>query len=624
MAGGLINIVAYGSKDLYLTGSPQITFFKIVYRRYTNFSKESYIIELGDINFGDEITKDIPKIADLCGQTFLRLELPPINFLKTDICTNLSTDEISILNNVIPPGIIVDEILDTELSIITDLLNTYKFSIIDIISQFCQAYRKSVLEKNTITQTTTDYINSIKEAILISNEDIDLYNQFLNDTLEYEHNLGNTIYDAILTPEFSNVGQIINEITPDATITSISRHIYDAIQNCVEVSKYYFNLLKKQKSILDNKNSKYAKFAWIDKVGHGIINRIDTNIGGERIDRHYGDWINLWYELTTDVHQDELYNKMIGNLHEFKQFDRNPKNACIVNIPLSFWFCKKWGLAFPLIALQYSNISLTIQLNTFEKCAYIEKFPRYRYTSDGVDDWLEINQLSLTDIWDNMGLKINGSLLIEYIFLDTTERRRFAQSAHEYLIEVVDQMNIESVTNSKNIITLDFNGPCKELFWVAQRTEYINDDSFLKKMPFNYSLGIDGKGNPITNSKLLLNGFVRFDNLDEIFFNYLQPNVHHTKSPSDGVNVYSFSLFSQDHQPSGTCNFSKIGDPTLVFIINKSMFTYNLSDVDPNIIVNSDNDMVLSTSVDIRIYSVRYQILRIIGGSAGFAYNYVG
>lgn len=624
MVGGLINIVAYGANDLYLTGSPQITFFKIVYRRHTNFSKESYVIDIGDINFENEITVNIPKIADLVGQTFLRLELPSINFLKTDLCTNLSTDEISILNNIVPDGIIVNKPSNTELDTITDLLNTYNSRIISILSQFCQAYRKSISEKNTITQSVTDYVNSIKEATLISNDDINLYNAFLNDTLTYEKNIGNsqnTVYDAILDPSLSNVGQIINEIISEDTIITISEHIDNAIQTCIEVSKYFFNLLKKQKNIINNNNSKYAKFAWGDKLGHSIIDRIDVNIGGERIDRHYGDWINLWYELTSSVHQDELYNRMIGNLEEYKIFDRNVKNTCILTIPLSFWFCRKWGLAFPLIALQYSNISLTIKLNKFEKCAYIEKFPTYQYIGD--TDILELTQLSLTDIWDNLGLKINAVLLVEYIFLDTIERRRFAQSAHEYLIEVIEQMNIDTITNSNNIITLDFTGPCKELLWVAQRTEYINDDSFLKKMPFNYSLDINGKNNPFVNSKLLLNGYTRFDHLDPIYFNILQPHVHHTKSPSDGVNIYTFSFFPQEHQPSCTCNFSKIGDPTLVFNINPIMFNYRLSDVDPNIVVNSVNDIILETSINIRIYSLKYQILRIIGGNAGFAYNYV-
>ena len=626
MAGGLINIVAYGADDLYLTGSPQITLFKIAYRRHTNFSKESYVVPIGDFNFGDEITVNIPKIADLFGNMFLRLEIPSINFLKTDICSNLSSDEIQILLGNIPPGITVDEVVTTELQDITDILNIYNVSVKSIMSQFCQAYRTSMNERNTITQTVNDYINIIRDSIQISNEDIELYDQFLETTKEYENITNNNYtFDTILNPKLSNIGTILNNLNISDSISEITTKIDSAINMCVKVSDYYFNLLKKQQDIIKNKSSLYAKFAWIERLGHTIINRIDINIGGERIDRHYGDWINLWYELTSNVHQDELYNKMIGNLSKYKLFDINQKDKCILNIPLSFWFCKKMGLAFPIIALQYSNVSVTIKLNKFEKCAYLEKFPRYQYNDDNDDndnEWLEINQLSLTDIWDNLGMKINGSLLVEYIFLDTIERRRFAQSAHEYLIEVVDQMDIENITNQKSIITLDFNGPSKEIIWIAQKTEYINDDSFLKKMPFNYSANVNGKGNPLISSKLLLNGYSRFEHLDEIFFNILQSNTHHTRTPSDGVNLYSFSLLPEEYQPSSTCNFSKIGDPSLVLNLNKSMFTYKLSDINPNIIVNSTNDADAITSVNIRIYSLRYQILRIIGGNAGFAYNY--
>lgn len=620
MAGGLINIVAYGTKDLYLTGSPQITFFKIVYRRHTNFSKESYEIDLGNFNFGSEINIDVPKIADLFSNTYLKLEIPSIHFLKTDTCYNLSTDEISILNNIIPNGIIIDtNTSNIELTTINNLLDTYNVVKITI-NQFCEAYRTSINQRNIITQSVDDYINTIKESVIISNEDIIVYDELLNDALDFEHSKNIKKYDVILNPKMSNVGRILNTITSSYTIDSINYLIDSAIEMSVKVSKYFFGLAKRKKEIELENSSTYSKFAWAERLGHTIINHIDVNIGGERIDRHYGDWINIWYELTSNINQDELYNKLIGNEHKNITFDRNEKENIILNIPLSFWFCKKMGLAFPLIALQYSNISFTIKLNSFEKCAYIEKFNRYKYTSD--NEWLEISQLSLSDIWDNMGLKMSGSLLIEYVFLDIVERRRFAQSAHEYLIEVVDQMDINTITNNKNIIKLDFEGPCKELIWIAQKTEYINDNSFYIKRNFNYGLNINGSGNPINNSKLLLNGYSRFEHLDKMFFNILQPHGHHNRSPVDGVNVYCIGLYPEEHQPSSTCNFSKIGDPTLVLDIDKSMLMYKLSDIDPNIIIGSENDITLETSINIRIYSHRYNILRVIGGNAGFAYNY--
>ncbi len=97
MTGGLINIISYGVGDLYLTGSPQITLFKLLYRRYTNFSKESISIPIGTINFNDEITVELPKVGDLLNNSYLQLTIPQIHLLRTDTATNLTTDELQTL-----------------------------------------------------------------------------------------------------------------------------------------------------------------------------------------------------------------------------------------------------------------------------------------------------------------------------------------------------------------------------------------------------------------------------------------------------------------------------------------------------------------------------------------------
>lgn len=612
MTAGLINLISYGVDDLYLTGSPQITFFKMVYRRHTNFAKENYMIEMGNFNFNEEITINVPNIADLMSNSFLNIEIPELHFYKTDVCTNLSTDEIRILNNDIPSNIIIDIPVNTDLTTIENLLSTYNV-VKPIISQFCEAFRTATYNKDIITQSINDYILEIKNSVVISDEDILIYNGLLDDATTFETSKGNNIIE--LNYVLSNVGMIINNIQNYATINDIFNAIERAISYCKKVSKYFFGLEKIKTEINNDNNSKYAKFAWNDKINFNIIDYVDINIGGERIDRHYGDFMNLWYEFTGNINQTKLFNSLTGNKYENTQFDRLIKSNINMNIPLSFWFCKKMGLAFPLIALQYSEISFTIKFNSFEKCAMIEKFPRYKYEGD--DEWTEIEQLSLTDIWDNVGLSLSGNLMIEYIFLDVLERKRFAQSAHEYLIETTEQLEISNISHTKNIITLNLFGPTKELFWFAQKTDYLNDNSFYKKHNFKYDT--DDNKNPFKTSKLLLTGKTKFDFFEPQYFDTLQPFTHHTSNPSTGLNMYSFCFFPEEHQPSSTCNFGKIDESKLVFDIDESMFSYKLSDIDPNVI---DDDITIDTTVNIKIYSKRYIVLRIIGGVAGVAYKY--
>lgn len=615
MAGGLINIVSYGFNDLYITGSPQITFFKIVYRRHTNFSKESIVVPVGSMNFNDELTINMPKVSDLAGEVYLQLEIPKISLLKTETATDLTDEEVTLLTTALQLPL-----SDEEKEIVDDY-NT----VLNFLAVNTSAYRLAISTYKIHNDSSRDFVDKILGVLNFTDSlNVD-FQGALDRASSYEKNNGNNKLDYILDYRNSDINDMLNNtiVLPDAYASYTKLQILGLIENAmntsIKVKKYYFEKVKQKHDLEKDANSLYAKFAWVKRLGHAMIDRIDINIGGERIDRHYGDWINLWYELTTPIEQDELYDSMIGNVQELTTYDRNSKPSYILTIPLSFWFCKKMGLAFPLIALQYSPISFTIKLKKIDECAYIEELPKYDLNGDEID----IFALTLSDIWENMGFTINCSLLIEYIYLDSLERKRFAQSAHEYLIETVQQMTIDEVTNQNTTVQLDFNGPCKEILWVATKSSYVSDDSTKIKYPFNYGLDKNAKGNPFVKSKLMFNGYARFDLLSSGYFSLLQPNSHHSRSPSDGVNVYSFGLYPEEHQPSCACNFSRIGNPIFTVVLDDNMFKYYASDIDPLILPGSSDDIEYETTVKIRIYAVRYNILRVIGGMGGFGYSYL-
>jgi len=407
MGGGLLQLVAYGAQDVYLTGNPQITFFKVVYRRHTNFALESIEQTFnGSVGFGNRVTATISRNGDLISRAYL-------------VITNASTNLCS-----------------------------------------------------------------------------------------------------------------------------------------------YFGL-------------RLVKYA-------------ELEIGGQRIDKHYSDWMYIWNELSLPVSKKAAYFTMVGGGGGTAR-DATKK----MYVPLEFWFCRNVGLALPLIGLQYHEVKVNIQLEEGGNC------------TDGG------GTPSSTDL--------DVKLWVDYIYLDTDERRKFAQSSHEYLIE---QLQFTGKESANRKIKLNFNHPIKELIWTVQANDQaaLNWYTYAKlhATPANNivadtdntyteivgKIGFEQKHlvNPISSAKLTLNGNDRFAQRDGTYFNMIQPFQHHENVPNNiGINVYSFALKPEEHQPSGTLNMSRIDTATL-----------DLEYSDP---------AITSSAYSVSVYGVNYNVLRILSGMGGIAYS---
>jgi hypothetical protein len=375
MGGGLMQLVAYGAQDIYLTGNPQITFFKVVYRRHTNFSMEA--IEQtwnGTVNEGNRVTATISRNGDLVHRMYL------------------------------------------------------------------------------------------------------------------EH------VSAAGTPMLSN-------------------------------------------------------------HGNTIVGDVELEIGGQRIDKHTGHWMETWAELTepnptgVSVAQDAVAAP--GSATKYQLMARAGGVASHTGaagryfVPLQFWFCRNPGLALPLIALQYHEVKVVLTFGS------------------------TTNTLAgTTDV----------KLFADYIYLDTDERRRFAQVSHEYLIEQVQEQSLSAGTTDE---VLNFNHPVKELIFSSGASA----DTITTNI---------GGG----NWGLKLNGHERFSSRHYKYFTRAQVWQHHTGyggvTAADSIGVYSFALKPEEHQPSGTCNFSRI---------------------DNAVITNS-----LTRTAGF-CYAVNYNVLRIMSGMGGLAYS---
>jgi hypothetical protein len=308
---------------------------------------------------------------------------------------------------------------------------------------------------------------------------------------------------------------------------------------------------------------------YVNNFGHALIKEVELEIGGQRIDRHYGEWLDIWTDLTMTGRKKESYDSHMvmrngDNANLYKAKDKH-----ILYIPLQFFFNRNPGLALPLIALQYHEVKINITFN-------------------------DVGQLVLNNSGGTSTVPSpNINLYVDYVYLDTDERKRFAQSAHEMLIEQV-QFTGDEGTDGK--YRLNFNHPVKELIWVVNKPtqknplnyyEFINDDTIYDK-------------EIVKDVTLQLNGHDRFKTRPGSYFRLVQPFQHHTSIPDKRIYVYSFAIKPEDHQPSGTCNFSRIDNANL-----------NINFEEP---LDSNNTKV-------KIFALSVNVLRIMSGMGGLAYS---
>lgn len=357
------------------------------------------------------------------------------------------------------------------------------------------------------------------------------------------------------------------------------------------------------------------------------IAAVELTIGGQRIDKHYQAWFRLYAECFLGESDKIAYGKMTSASALVTTSTGAPR----VYLPLLFFFNRNPGLYLPLIALQYHEVRLDFDLTNY--------YSSY-FGSNAVE------------VWAN------------YVYLDTEERRRFAQKGHEYLIEQVQHTGGDTISSSSetssSLVRLSFNHPVKELIWCYQNpstsastnlnamwnfstaTANVNvtvsplttASSGAMQLPhvvgcphlFSNTLTTFSSSaatanaywveegdrsltattgyevGPLHQFKLVLNGQDRFKEQLGKYFNQYQPYLYHTGAPYTGIYVYSFALQPEEHQPTGTCNFSRIDNAQVAVWLKTASATnanYNLQ----------------------KMFAVNYNILRIQSGMGGLAFS---
>lgn len=657
MGGGLMQIITSGTTDLSLTGNPQITFFHTVYRRYTNFGKK--ILELSfdnSPNFNTTSYINIPKNnGDLLSKLILKIKLPKINFSYLNEQYNINKNNTNTINDV--------TYYDYYKAFLNNLKNIIRLffsksdNIINYISYIPDL--KKYIQSYVNVEQYKEFFNAI--SYLFSNRtfenfkkyNIELYTnaslfKIFNDELIY-------IYDKL-----SN-----NDVTYQGFKFTIQKNM--EILDNLDIELY--NIIK-----LQNTNTLNIKVCWVNKIAIYLFNSIDFYIGSNKIyslsDTYINNYSELYYKNV------KLYDRLIGNNMTINEFDII-KNEEILYLPIPFWNLSNFGLAFPLISLQYSSLLIKINTKKILECIRIDTGANNNTNNNDILNLLSAN---FDKIFET---ELEITLLNELIYLDSVERNKFARSAHEYLIEQVQEIEFNKISSNNNSFQLDIFHCCKDMFWFIQKV-FTYHDIFNKNInPFNYMYqneildynnldnnkisiyeyslmlynpnylfnplifyqGINVLNNNLKYTELLtlliqyssnkyifpssfiklntiisesyfyLNGTQLFGETSN-YFNYLQSYTNYNSTPQIGLNIYSFCISPIEFQPTGSCNMSRLSYIGLKLKINEKIednFIKQFVD-EPVIHLNDEYKLIFQTR--------NFNVLRLIGGIGATAYTY--
>ena len=547
MGGGLLQLVAYGAQDVYLTGNPQITFFKVVYRRHTNFALESIQQTFnGSVGYGQRVTATVSRNGDLISRAYLELESSDANLVPYFGLRVLKEAEVEIGGQRIDKHYSEWMYIWNELTMPEGKKEAY-FDMVGGSGSLSGGGKHLVLGTNKfniqapvtreglihVQARTTDATGAVVQ--------------------------GSTVLKIIPVADVNAAG------SPQATITIHHTAGYDSgldlttTKLFVDPQEFRIFTEDADDEVLFKKHASVAS------------SPADQELIGDSVPTGLLD-VTAYFTASSGTGSGQKPAEKLEKMY----------------VPLQFWFCNNFGLALPLIGLQYHEVKINIQFEEAGKCVL----------EGGV----------------NTPNDLKASLWVDYVYLDTDERRKFAQSSHEYLIEQLQFTGRETVSNK---VKLNLNHPVKELIWIVNKEDKSNNDWFnftdnKDKLKLEHTLenyeevknklsGTRGSKNPIKSGKLILNGNDRFYERDGRYFNLVQPFQHHTNVPNNaGINVYSFALKPEEHQPSGTLNMSRIDTATLS--------------------LNYESDV--NTSVDnLSVYAINYNVLRILSGMGGIAYS---
>ena len=410
-------------------------------------------------------------------------------------------------------------------------------------------------------------------------------------------------------------------------------------------------------------NTQY-QFQWIKRIGEYIVKevtvKLDTN---DKIDWHLSEWLHAYSELNYNEGKKQGYYKMIGNIPELYEpanapgnngtYPSTPYAPSIINrkiyLPLIFWFNKYASLSFPIIATQKSELKIRFVLRKLQELyTIIDPTTGYRIRPISQQHYIGHFLVSGPEpvVSPTNNISVNPRLEINNIFLDNEERKRFALTAHEYLITQAKFFIIQkSSTNNISIDLKNISKPVTEIVFMIRRTDMEDVNEWSNFTNWNvenvppYSNGYTNphgpplnitssnikyyktsnilksatfkiQGNEITRGDSLNNDLPKSSRLngkDFEFYNLMENFNSNNNMPSEGIYTYSFSLDNSSIQPIGAINMSSL---------TKKELALNLTEINPQGYYPNS-----TYNYNIFVFPVNYEILTIMGGIGAIKYS---
>jgi hypothetical protein len=557
MSVGLLNFFVNSIQESYLTLNPEITFFNVVYKAYSVFAVESVAVpptnsrpvdNTSHNGFNTVFSYEIPRAGDLISKIYVSIKLPKIQLKKYLPKINKEFNQQNVKN------------------IFNSVSKVYAM-VYTMVKTFYDSSNNH--DVNKVINNILNYVNG--------NTHLEVLYAMI------EHDIKKDKYTCIHKLDTFKINKVFSDPSLK-TKNQLLRVGNQLLEIFTQVKQYYNKtIINKNKS-----NSKYLH-AWVKYLGYAIINSVTIYIGGQKIDEHTGLWLNVWHQLTRDLSTEDIFNKMIGNIECLTNFNDKNKPSYTLQIPLEFWFCRHYASSLPLSSLQYQTVRIELATNSFKNLFKTIINKNYCDADNNNNDCNGDNDCNKDNDFDDdnnnqLCSSIYPVLLIDYIYLGKQERMEFACKPQEYIIDQV-QIYTQPAKLFKDLaINLDyFVNPIREFIWT------------LEKDWNNYE--------EIDNATLLLYDSALVENLNGNYFNYVQPYQHHRTTPGAGIYNYSFSLYPEELQVSGSANFSVIMGSRL--LIHRK----DCCDLD-------------SDCIYLNIFGRAINVLRFIGGFGGLAFTY--
>ena len=616
---GDIKLEVQSNVDM-LSSFPQISYFSVLYKRHTNFATESQYVPMdGSLEFGESISCVLPKSGDLIHKQYFAVTLSEVNIPRVTPFSGLSRS----------------------------VAQTNYTAFLNFLNLLYPVYRNIYSEQQNINFNISDIITILNT---------------ISSSKEYGNIVGTSVYTSIYGIHYDFVAEFNTYTDPTQAFDPTTGYLNLATyNNFISLTTNYDKLLYDKTKEFGTETNYY--FAWKDQLGHRLIQQIDLEIGGQKIDRQFTDWLNIWEELTVNSLMKPTYDKMIGNIDILTTYNGNAKPQYQLLIPLQFFYNRYLECCLPIIFFRYHEVKITIQLNNLYNIAQID--PQMSIDGINIDNYVSI---------------LDGRLLTEYIYLDEDERKKFATYAHEYLVDYVQEYNVD-LTSQVQTINFDFFNSVKSLYFFIQSYQslsynvynyntnvvvtgtitselqngiifpiFILNSSFAEQLPIdssfigktitftsskfynstytiiainNQQFTFDGtyEGDdvatliytqynppgPLNSFELLFESYDRQKQLDGNYLNYIVPYKSHRCIPKDGIYQYTFSLSPEEYQPSGSCNFSALRYKSMILGTTDNFWNYA-----------SQYTVKGNSKAQLTIYGLTYNILRLANGMGAY------